>query len=169
MKITLYKKIARFALPLVVAVALITAIFGNSFASTVPVISIDAVETDKSVTISGANFPVDQAFVVRMGAYGTYALDGIRVGRVVTTADTFTASFDIPEDLLGSERIAIRLDSEEGYYSYNWFYNTTAPVEIIETEEVRLRRLPTFSIRMWNATPRWTSRSPTCLRTRPSP
>ena len=146
MKINPTKKIARFVLPLVVAVALITAIIGNSFASTVPVISIDAVETDKSVTISGANFPVDQKFVVLMGAYGTYALGGIRVGRVVTTADTFTATFDIPEDLLGSERIAIRLDSEEGYYSYNWFYNTTAPVEIIETEESGYAGYPTFII-----------------------
>ena len=146
MKINPTKKIARFMLPLLVAVALVTAIIGNTFASTVPVISIDAVETDKSVTISGANFPVDQKFVVLMGEYGTYALDGIRVGRVVTTADTFTATFEIPEDLLGAERIAIRLDSEEGYYSYNWFYNTTAPIEIIETEESGYAGYPTFII-----------------------
>lgn len=146
MKIYRFTKVLRFAIPLVVAVALVTTVIGTTFASTDPVISIDAVETDKSVTITGANFPADQKFIVRMGAYGTYGLGGIEVGKVKTTADTFSATFDIPADLMGAARIAIRLDSEEGYYSYNWFYNATAPVVEEETEASGYAGYPTFGI-----------------------
>jgi hypothetical protein len=37
---------------------------------------------------------------------------------------TFEVTYDIPAGLAGSDLIAIRLDSANGYYySYNWFYN----------------------------------------------
>ena len=46
----------------------------------VPVISITAVVSDTSVTLSGSGFPVDQTFTVRMGAYGTLGIGGVVVG-----------------------------------------------------------------------------------------
>jgi len=124
-----YKKTSflHYAIPVLVAVALIATNIGTSSASSAPYISIVTVDEDKSVTLSGANFPAGQKFTVRMGAYGTYALGGTTVGTVETTASMFSATFDIPEAVKGAERIAIRVDSEEGYYAYNWFYNAAAP------------------------------------------
>ncbi len=37
------------------------------------------------------------------------------------------AVYTIPASLHGLDRIAIRMDSPEGYYSYNWFWNNTYP------------------------------------------
>ena len=136
----------RYAIPLLVAIGLIGSIIGSTSASTVPVISIDSVTMDKDVTISGANFPTDQKFGGRMGEYGSYARDGIKVGKVETTAASFTAKFEIPAELQGASRIAIRLDSNEGYYSYNWFYNATAPVDDSSAAVGGYTGYPTFSI-----------------------
>jgi hypothetical protein len=51
---------------------------------------------------------------------------------VVATTDSmdggeFSATYSIPEELQGEALIAIRLDGDGGYYSYNWFYNYTTP------------------------------------------
>jgi len=129
MKVHYMFKLVRFAVPLIMAFALVAGVTGTSQASSVPSIAIEAVEADKNVTITGINFPTDLKFVVRMGAYGTYALGGIKAGKVETSADKFVATFDIPAELKGAKRIAIRLDSANGYYAYNWFYNNTAPVK----------------------------------------
>jgi hypothetical protein len=52
-------------------------------------------------------------------------------GYEVTTTDSgaggsFKATYTIPEKMKGSLLIAIRLESTSGYYSYNWFWNTTS-------------------------------------------
>ena len=126
MKMFKNNKFLRFALPVVIALALVATSIGATSASTVPTITIDSVTADKSVTISGVNFPVGQKFVVLMGAYGTFALNGIKVGKLDPSTETFTASFDIPAELQGLKRIAIRMDSVEGFFSYNWFFNADA-------------------------------------------
>jgi hypothetical protein len=95
-----------------------------------PYFFIESVTRDKSVTIKAHNFPANDKFTVRMGAYGTMGVSGI----IVTTTETgaggsFTATYDIPSSLAGSYRIAIRLESStSGYYAYNWFYNNTTSV-----------------------------------------
>ena len=38
-------------------------------------------------------------------------------------------TYEIPEALKDDAKVAIRLDSEQGYYSYNWFYNNPNAVE----------------------------------------
>jgi hypothetical protein len=91
-----------------------------------PIIRIVEVVANDSVTIETRNFPPNQAFTVRMGAFGTHAVGGT----VVTTTDsgaggTFRATYDIPANLHGSQRIAIRMDSPQGFFSFNWFVNTT--------------------------------------------
>ena len=88
----------------------------------------------------------DQEFVVKMGVYGTYGLGGIKVGKVDTSADKFVAKFDIPAELKGAKRIAIRLDSEKGYYAYNWFYNNSAPLKEDAGASGGYAGYPTFTI-----------------------
>ncbi len=93
-----------------------------------PTISIIAVDAGTSVTIQTHNMPAGQSFTVRMGDYGTYALNGIVVGSTSDSGGSFNATYAIPAELAGRDRIAIRLDGPTGYYAYNWFYNNDAPV-----------------------------------------
>jgi len=93
-----------------------------------PTFSISAVVKDTSVTIAGKNFPPNQTFTVRMGAYGTLGIGGIVVGTLSSgTGGSLTATFNIPSALQGSTKIAIRMDSPQGYFAYNWFWNNNAP------------------------------------------
>jgi len=92
----------------------------------IPTFTIASVGRNKSVTIQTANFPADTRFVVRMGRYGTLGVNGIAVATIDSEeGGSFRATFQIPEELQGRSRIAIRLESASGYYSYNWFYNQT--------------------------------------------
>jgi hypothetical protein len=62
-----------------------------------------------------------------MGPYGTQGIGGIKVGKIESgNGGSFTATFNIPAELKGSARIAIRLTSPtSGYFAYNWFFNNT--------------------------------------------
>ena len=93
-----------------------------------PTFAILNVVEDTSVTIQTANFPANDTFYVRMGQAGTKGVDGVLVSKITTgVGGIFKAKFSIPDQLKGEEIIAIRLESpKSGYYSYNWFYNTTA-------------------------------------------
>ncbi len=96
--------------------------------SGIPTFSIKSVEKDSKVTIATSNFPKDLDFRVRMGAYGTLGVGGIEVATINSGSNSsFEATFDIPDALKGSQRIAIRLENDAtGYYAYNWFWNNTA-------------------------------------------
>ena len=136
---------------LVIVAALVLGVFSTSQAYGIPIISIKTVVTDVSVTISGVNFPADQTFTVRMGAFGTLGIGGVVVGtKEPASGSSFTATFTIPASLLGASKIAIRLDSPQGYYSYNWFYNNTAPVATpavpAGTPAPAYTGIPTFNI-----------------------
>ena len=72
------------------------------------------------------NFPAGQTFTVRMGAYGTLAVGGIEVATTDSgDGGSFTATYNIPDSLKGSQRIAIRMDSPQGFFAFNWFWNNT--------------------------------------------
>ena len=59
---------------------------------------------------------------------GTLGLGGVIVATTNSGAGgAFTATYTIPDALKGSQRIAIRMDSNMGYFAYNWFWNATAP------------------------------------------
>lgn len=93
-----------------------------------PYFYISKVVKDVSVTIDGHNFPPGQTFTVTMGSYGTYGIGGIVVG--TSTADStgkLATTYSIPTSLVGSDLIAIRLESPQGYFAYNWFFNNTTP------------------------------------------
>ncbi len=95
--------------------------------STIPVFYIIGVNQSNDVTIQTFNFPVNQDFTVRMNYYGTLGIGGTIVAYTNSGAGgSFTATYTIPDWLKGQERIAIRMDSPQGYYSYNWFWNKTA-------------------------------------------
>lgn len=96
--------------------------------SGIPTFKINSVVKDTSVTILTNNFPADQNFTVRMGAYGTQGVGGTVVATTNSGAGgAFQATYDIPAGLVGAQRIAIRMESPAGYFAYNWFWNTTAP------------------------------------------
>lgn len=94
----------------------------------VPTFSIVRVVKDTSVTIQTANFPTDQDFNVTMGPIGSSGIGGTLAATTNSgVGGTFTATYPIPAQLAGVLKIAIRLQSASGYYSFNWFYNVTAP------------------------------------------
>ncbi|MCP5101531.1 MAG: hypothetical protein GY943_38795 [Chloroflexi bacterium] len=111
----------------------------------VPTITVSTVSMDQTVSISGVNFPQNQTFTVRMGKMHTAGVGGIVVDTVNTgTSSSFTKSFTIPSDLKGDYQISIRLESAQGYYSYNWFYNNTTSVA--PAPAIGYAGIPTISI-----------------------
>lgn len=99
----------------------------SSSASTIPTISIVSVVPNQSVTIMTHNYPAGQVFDVRMNYMGTLGLGGAIVGQLNSGAGgSVTATYPIPDYLKGQVQIAIRADSYQGYYSFNWFWNDTS-------------------------------------------
>jgi LysM repeat protein len=93
----------------------------------IPTIWVKKVVKDTSVTIVTNNFPPNVQFDVLMGAYGTKAIGGYAVANFNSGAGgVMELTFNIPAQLAGSYRIAIRTQNlATGFYSYNWFYNNT--------------------------------------------
>lgn len=93
----------------------------------IPTIWIVSVVRDATVTIRTHNFPPGLTFDVLMGPMGTRGIGGYYVGSFNSGAGgTMEVTFNIPPQLYGSYRIAIRTQNlATGYYSYNWFYNNT--------------------------------------------
>ena len=104
---------------------------------TYPTFVIKAVDRDTLVTIMTDNLPPNDTFIVTMGAYGTAGINGIQVGTTASGAGgQLTLTYNIPAQLHGLYRIAIRLYSPtSGYYAYNWFYNTDANLGLTTTPE----------------------------------
>jgi hypothetical protein len=93
-----------------------------------PTFSIKAVKRNQTVTIKTYNLPPNDKFKVLMGPMGTRGVNGIKVDTFDTGAGgKQTLTFNIPAQLAGSYKIAIRLQSVSGsgYYAYNWFYNNS--------------------------------------------
>ncbi|KAA3664127.1 MAG: hypothetical protein DWQ04_07295 [Chloroflexi bacterium] len=114
---------------LLLAMILLALLFSAGTASSnsvpIPIINIQGVAADQTVTVYGYNFPVGTSFTVRMGEMGTLGVGGVVVGTTTPASSTFTETYTIPESLKGRYQISIRLDGYGGYYSYNWFYNNT--------------------------------------------
>lgn len=96
----------------------------------IPTFSIASVVRNKTVTIVTHNFPKNDKFNVLMGPMGTRGVNGFLVTNVSSGAGgKLTFTFNIPAELKGSFRIAIRLQSStgSGFFAYNWFFNNTFP------------------------------------------
>jgi hypothetical protein len=92
----------------------------------IPTFSISAVSRNDTVTIVTNNFPAGQTFTVRMGAYGTLAMGGLEVATTDSgDGGSFTATYNVPVSLKGSQRIAVRMDSPQGFFAFNWFWNNS--------------------------------------------
>lgn len=101
---------------------------GSSDYTGFPTFKIVEVNKDVSVTIKIVNLPEKDEFRVRMGKMGTRGVNGINIASFETGGGgTQKHTFEIPDDLHGDYRIAIRIESKtgSGYYAYNWFYNNT--------------------------------------------
>jgi hypothetical protein len=165
---------------IVAVLTLVASFFFSPFARVVqadgatPTISIVSVKAGESVTIRTQNFPAKQLFTVRMGKYGTKGVDGTVVDSTNSgSGGSFDVTYKIPAALKNDEKIAIRLESTAGYFSYNWFENksqsgggspstpgtstgskpglTILAVEKNTSVKVRAERLPanqTFTIRV---------------------
>ena len=98
-----------------------------------PFITIAAVKADETVTLNTSNFPANINFTIRMDVAGNQAIDGIVVGQTNSgVGGAFAVTYKIPAELRGVSTIAIRLDSAEGWFAYNWFVNrstSTTPVD----------------------------------------
>lgn len=119
---------ARYAVPAVILAIFLVALGRAAAQDVIPTFTIQDVVVNETVTIETRNFPPGQDFVVTMGHMGTLGIDGIPVG--VTNSGlggTLTATYVIPNSLKGLERIAIRLESAQGFFAYNWFYNDLTP------------------------------------------
>lgn len=111
-------------------------------ADSVPTISIQGVTKDDKVYVVTHDFPAKREFIARMGKFGTKGIDGIQVGKVDSASGgSLKFTFVIPDSLHGESKIAIRLESTTGgYFSYNWFTNSTFGTHTggIPAEEITL-------------------------------
>jgi hypothetical protein len=100
-----------------------------SVSAAYPRFDVINIVADESVTIRGYDFPANMKFVIRMDVSGNRAENGIAVAEFNTgQGGSFDAKVMIPTLLKGVRTIAIRLDSAEGYFTYNWFTNNTSSV-----------------------------------------
>jgi hypothetical protein len=91
-----------------------------------PTFGIRGVVQDQSVTIQANDFPADQTYVVMMGPMYTGAINGIVVDTKSTgEGGAYLESYQVPDSLVGSDRIAIRIEFSGGRYAVNWFWNNT--------------------------------------------
>jgi hypothetical protein len=119
------KYLSAAAISLIMLVALVGFAAANNTQATIPTISIVSVVPDQSVTIQTANFPASQTFIVTMGKFGTLGVGGIQVGTIDSgDGSSIQTTFDIPAELKGQTQIAIRTQSGEGFFSFNWFNNS---------------------------------------------
>ncbi len=99
----------------------------GSAGNAVPEFIITKVVQDWTVTIQTTTYyPANNNFTVRMGPYGSLGVNGVVVGFTNSgKGGILTATYTIPDALRGSAQIHIRMDGENGFFSYNWFYNTS--------------------------------------------
>jgi hypothetical protein len=119
----------RYLIPMLLLAALAVLIsVAPARSSTIPTFSITSVVTDTTVTVQTSNMPANQNFVVTMGPFGTQGINGIVVATTNSGAGgSFSATYNIPAQLHGSERIAIRMQTTHAnpFFAYNWFWNNT--------------------------------------------
>jgi hypothetical protein len=120
---------------------------GIAVSSTIPTMSVSSVVVDQTVTIQTHNYPANQNFVVTMGPMGSRGIDGYYVTTINSgNGGSFPATFTIPDQLKGAYQIAIRLQSPQGFFSFNWFYNNTAGTGGLPPTTPGHTGTPTFKI-----------------------
>lgn len=144
-----FAPILRFRTMAILLVVMLVLLVGPGIAvsSTIPTIAITSVVADQTVSIQTYNYPANQNFVVTMGPMGSQGIDGYYVTTINSgNGGSFPATFAIPDPLKGSYQIAIRLQSAQGFFSYNWFYNNTAGTGGQPPTSPGYVGIPTFAI-----------------------
>ncbi|HSB01246.1 MAG TPA: hypothetical protein VLE49_11385 [Anaerolineales bacterium] len=91
-----------------------------------PRMRIMSVTRNTSVRVRFINLPPDDEFKLMMNRFGTRGRNGTVVSSFETgDGGNQTMTFDIPSDLRGLARIAIRIESKtgSGFFAFNWFFN----------------------------------------------
>ncbi|HMN13198.1 MAG TPA: hypothetical protein PKD55_12825 [Bellilinea sp.] len=92
----------------------------------IPVFDIIRVEKGKEIIIRTKDYPGNVDFTIRMGKGDTRGIDGYVAGTLNSgKGGTFEATIPIPAELKDTLVISVRLDGKGGWYSYNWFVNST--------------------------------------------
>lgn len=89
-----------------------------------PIIYAINVEAGKEVTIKVENLKPNIDFTILLGKMGTKGEKGTAMG--LFNSENYSSTeltVDIPADLANESLIAIRIESPNGYYAYNWFLN----------------------------------------------
>ncbi len=117
-------------------------------AAAVPTFTVTEVVADKTITIKTAGFPAGYTFNVLWGAVGNQGKDGIKSGTLASgRGGELTATLNIPAQVQGMSRIAVRLESTSGgYFSYNWFSNVSRNTGTNPTTTPTPSKVATFSI-----------------------
>lgn len=135
------------ALFILLAVLLFGAGTAASSTLAIPTLSIASVTSGETVTVQTHNFPAGQSFTVRMGQMGTLGIGGTVVGTTESgDGGSFAVTYNIPEALKDNRQIAIRLESAQGYYSYNWFYNNSTTGGTTPPTTPVYSGIPTFKV-----------------------
>ncbi|MEM8856856.1 MAG: hypothetical protein AAGD96_00960 [Chloroflexota bacterium] len=133
-------KLSRYLLlsGLIIGLVFAVSVFRASAQSGNPYITIDAVVRNQTVTVSGFQFPPNQTFTVRMGAYGTRGVGGAESATQVNSGNgSFQTDIAIPAGVQDLGVIAIRLDNSSSYFAFNWFFNNSTGVPAVEDEPDR--------------------------------
>ena len=96
------------------------------------------VKAKESVTIRTVNFPLRTQFVVLMDVIGRQGIGGQQVGEF-NSADggAIEKTFNIPASLRSEIIMALRIESSDGYYAYNWFFNENMAYKPANPEKVK--------------------------------
>lgn len=96
----------------------------NTTPPAAPRLNVTGVEAGRTVTVQVGNLAPNQKVEVRLGKNGTLGVNGVLVGTATTDANgQFSATYTLPENLRADAIIAIRVESQNGRYAYDWFWN----------------------------------------------
>jgi hypothetical protein len=137
-----FSKFSRLMAGLLVLAVMMLAMPGVVSAAT-PSIDIVSVKAGESVTFRAYDFPANTRFVIRMDVSGNRGENGLAVAELNTGAGgSFEATVAIPAALKDTRTIAIRLESANGFYAYNWFTNNTSASQPAPTQPTNPGTIP---------------------------
>lgn len=85
-----------------------------------------SVKANESITIHTVDFPVRTKFVVRIGEAKQQAAKAAVVAEFNSEkGGAIEATYAIPAELKDKRILGIRIESPDGYYAYDWFFNNT--------------------------------------------
>jgi hypothetical protein len=93
----------------------------------IPTIAVSSVVEDSTATVTTDNFPANDTFDVYINDFGTLGIGGEKVDTISSgSGGSISFTVTIPDSMKGKSRLAIRTQSSSsGYFSYNWFWNST--------------------------------------------